>query len=292
MRIMNYPLLEISGDDLPLPLREIPEIPQKLFYRGQIFQSGENYLTVVGSRRMSHYGREVCEKLIAGLRGYPITIVSGLALGIDTIAHQSALVNGLRTIAFPGSGLDDSVLYPRSNLRLAEEILAAGGLLVSELPPKERAAPYTFPRRNRLMAGLSKATLIIEASQKSGTLITARLALDYNREVLAVPGAITWPTSFGPNWLIKDGATPITDSVDILRVFGFEPEHPATQLKLIPDDLSADETKIFNLIKNGAVSLDQLISESGLSAPAANTTLMLLELKGLIKNGGGEIGLC
>jgi DNA processing protein len=287
---MNKGIRELKPKDFPHTLLEIPEPPQKLYYQGQPFGPNENYLTVVGSRRLSHYGREVCQTLIAGLRGYPITIVSGLALGIDTIAHQAALSAGLRTIAFPGSGLDTSVLYPRSNLRLAQEILAAGGLLVSEMPPTERAAPYTFPRRNRLMAGLAKATLIIEAHEKSGTLITARLALDYNREVLAVPGAINWPNSVGPNWLIKEGATPITDSIDILRVFGFETEDKQ-QLKLNLQDLSSDEQKILKLIQSGQKNLDQIIAQSHLSAPAINTALMLLEIKGLLKNSGGEITL-
>ena len=282
---------KLTGLAIPEPLREIPEPPQTLFYQGQIFKTDENFLTVVGSRRMSHYGREVCEKLIAGLQNYPITIVSGLALGIDTVAHQSALRAKLRTIAFPGSGLDQSVLYPRSNLKLAEKIVEAGGLLISELAPTQKATPYTFPRRNRLMAGLSKATLIIEASQKSGTLITARLALDYNREVLAVPGAITWPNSFGPNYLIREGAIPITSSVDILQVFGFEPENSDQQLKLIPEDLSTDELKILKLIQAGETNIDQMIIDSKLSAPVVNTILMLLEIKGLISNKNGIISL-
>ncbi|PIP58416.1 MAG: DNA-protecting protein DprA [Candidatus Vogelbacteria bacterium CG22_combo_CG10-13_8_21_14_all_37_9] len=282
---------KLTGLAIPEPLREIPEPPQTLFYQGQIFKTDENFLTVVGSRRMSHYGREVCEKLIAGLQNYPITIVSGLALGIDTVAHQSALRAKLRTIAFPGSGLDQSVLYPRSNLKLAEEIIETGGLLISELAPTQKATPYTFPRRNRLMAGLSKATLIIEASQKSGTLITARLALDYNREVLAVPGAITWPNSFGPNYLIREGAIPITSSVDILQVFGFEPENSDQQLKLIPEDLSTDELKILKLIQAGETNIDQMIIDSKLSAPVVNTILMLLEIKGLISNKNGIISL-
>jgi len=282
---------KLTGLAIPEPLREIPEPPQTLFYQGQIFKTDENFLTVVGSRRMSHYGREVCEKLIAGLQNYPITIVSGLALGIDTVAHQSALRAKLRTIAFPGSGLDQSVLYPRSNLKLAEEIIETGGLLISELAPTQKATPYTFPRRNRLMAGLSKATLIIEASQKSGTLITARLALDYNREVLAVPGAITWPNSFGPNYLIREGAIPITSSVNILQVFGFEPENSDQQLKLIPEDLSTDELKILKLIQAGETNIDQMIIDSKLSAPVVNTILMLLEIKGLISNKNGIISL-
>ncbi len=284
------PLIKLTSTQIPTSLREIPQPPSTLYYQGTPLMERENFLTIVGSRKCSSYGRDVCESLIAGLRGFPITIVSGLALGIDTIVHRSALENNLKTIAFPGSGLDPAVLYPRSNLRLAQEIIDRGGALISESEPKEKATLYSFPKRNRLMAGISKATLIIEANQKSGTLITARLALDYNREVLAVPGAIDWPNSWGPNWLIKQGATPITESQDILAVFGLNSNH---QQKLwSTDDLDETELKIVKLLGEKSYTKDDLISAIKIPIDEANTVLMLLELKGVVKEVAGEVYLC
>jgi len=272
------------------PLLEIPEPPVALYIEGELPSPDKILLTVVGSRRLSSYGREVCTELIRGLVGQPIVIVSGLALGIDTVAHQSALATGLVTLAFPGSGLDRSVLYPASNRQLAEKIIQSGGALISEYEPDFRATPYSFPRRNRLMAGLAKATLIIEASKKSGTLITARLALDYNRDVLAVPGSIHWPNSVGPNWLIKEGATPITNSEDLLHALGLENKQAGETPSLFSElELTLAETKILALLKNGLTNRDELIERSGYSSAEAGTALMLLTLKNLIKDVAGEI---
>ena len=178
-------ITKLSG--ILAPLLEIPEPPKQLYIEGTLPPPNTVLLAVVGSRKYSSYGREACEELIAGLAGSPISIVSGLAIGMDTIAHKAALGAGLHTIAFPGSGLDRKVLHPRSNIHLAGQIVKSGGALVSEYEPTFPAAVYTFPRRNRIMAGLVKAVLVIEAGEKSGTRITARLATEYNREVLAVP---------------------------------------------------------------------------------------------------------
>lgn len=279
-------------DTVLAPLLEIPEPPVALYIDGQLPSPDKILLTVVGSRRLSSYGREVCTELIKGLAGQPIVIVSGLALGIDTIAHQSALTAGLTTIAFPGSGLDRSVLYPASNRQLAEKIIHSGGALISEYEPKFRATPYSFPRRNRLMAGLAKATLIIEASKKSGTLITARLALDYNRDVLAVPGSIHWPNSVGPNWLIKEGATPITSSKDLLQVLGLENQPTGETPSLFSElELTPAETKILLLLKNGLTDRDEIIEASGYSPAETSTALMLLTLKNLIKDTSSQLTL-
>src|SRR3989344_5297892 len=162
---MNWEIKKLTSGNFPPQLLEIPQPPKELF--------------IVGSRKYTTYGKEACEKLIEGLRGYPIVIVSGLALGIDSIAHKKALDVGLTTIAFPGSGLDPKVLYPATNAHLAERIVEAGGAVISEFEPDFRATPWSFPQRNRLMAGISDAVLVIEAEQKSGTLITSRLATEY-----------------------------------------------------------------------------------------------------------------
>ena len=187
---MGYNIRKLSEDEFPPRLLEIPEPPEHLWLAGAPLSQETVHLAVVGSRKYSAYGKEACETIIAGLSGYDITIVSGLAIGIDTIAHESALSAGLRTIAVPGSGLDVKILYPRQNVRLAERILNEGGTLLSEFEPGFKATPYSFPMRNRIMAGLAQATLVVEAGEKSGTLITARLATDYNRDVLAIPGSM------------------------------------------------------------------------------------------------------
>lgn len=209
-----------SIHDFPPQLREIPEVPEHLWLRGSLPSTNHKLLTVVGSRNISDYGHRACNLLIAGLSRHPISIVSGLALGADAAAHEAALAAGLHTIAFPGSGLDDRVLAPRTNLSLAERILAAGGALVSEYEPLKAAEPWTFPRRNRLMVGIADAVLVIEAGEHSGTLITARLAGEYNRELLVVPHEIDAPHGHGAETFLRIGATPVFRSEHILEALG------------------------------------------------------------------------
>lgn len=285
-----YEIKEIKAQDFPENLLEIPQPPKRLNFAGTLPDWSEKIcLTVVGTRRPSAYGKDVVDELISELTSLPIIIVSGLAIGIDTLAHEAALRYGLTTVAFPGSGLDPSILYPRQNLRLAEKILENGGALFSEHDSQLKAAPWTFPERNRLMAGLAKATLIIEATPKSGTLITARLALEYNREVLAIPGSIYSPQSAGPNFLIRSGATAITKADDLKEALGFMEDKDLKEKEL--PLLSPDEEKIITPLKNGPIEKDELIRQSGLSSSTANTLLVGLELKGVIKESFGEIRL-
>src|SRR3989344_2642579 len=183
-------LAQLTPNLFPRRLREIPDPTEKIYLKGTLPSEDHKWLCVVGSRKYSSYGKEVCEKLIEGLRGYPVVIVSGLALGMDAIAHRAALSAKLHCVAVPGSGLDPSVLYPATNRRLADEILKAGGVLLSEFEPNFRATAWSFPQRNRIMAGLSDAVLVIEAEKRSGTLITARLATAYHRDVFTIPGSI------------------------------------------------------------------------------------------------------
>lgn len=288
-----YPIKKLAKKEFPPALLEIPQPPKVLYLQGNLPKHDEHiFLAVVGSRKYSAYGREVCEKLIAGLAGYPIVIVSGLAMGIDAIAHQSALRAGLLTVAFPGSGLDQRVLYPSVNKQLATKILDAGGCLVSEFEPTERATIWSFPQRNRLMAGLAQATLIIEATEKSGTLITARLALDYNRDVLAVPGSIFSPSSIGTNKLIRQGATPILTSADILEALHLEVQLPSeSNQQALFADLSVPEKKVVELLKVEPLPRDEIIRQTKLSTSEGNSVLMILEIKGLIKESGGDIRL-
>jgi len=278
---------ELTDEEFPPLLREIPDVPRTLRVRGQIPDYSRKLLTIVGSRNYTPYGKEVCEKLIQGLAQYPVTIISGLAIGTDTIAHRAALSAGLPIIAIPGSGLGDTVLYPATNRGLAKDILNAGGTLLSEFADDFRATPYSFPRRNRIMAGIAHATLVIEAAQRSGTLITSRLATDYNRDVLTVPGSIFRANSYGPHMLIKKGAVPITESADILEVLGLAQEYPQTTA-INYSNLSEKEQKVMGILAN-PLPRDDLIRALNCSTTEANVLLCALELKGYIKESMGEV---
>ncbi len=275
---------KLADYEIPPQFLEIPEPPKQLYLVGEMPKEGNKLLAIVGSRKYSSYGKEVCEKLVTGLKGQPVTIVSGLALGIDSIAHRAALQNNLQTIAFPGSGLDESVLYPTSHLNLAKEIVENGGGLLSEFDPKFRATPYSFPQRNRLIAGIAHATLIIEAEKKSGTLITSRLATDYNKDVLAVPGSIFSKTSEGPHMLIRLGATPITCVNDLLEALHLEPEQQTLDFV----DCNEDELQILKLL-DSPISRDELFEQAELSIQTLNSILMMLEIKGFIQESQGLI---
>ncbi len=286
---MKNEIRKLKPEEFPPLLNEIADPPKALYLEGVLPDSNElTYLTVVGSRRATTYGRDVMEKLISGLSGYPLAIVSGLAIGTDTQAHRQALAAGLPTIAVPGSGLDRSVLHPPSNRALADEIVENGGALLSEFAPTAPAGIHTFPKRNRIMAGLAKAILVIEAGEKSGTLITSRLALDYNREVLAVPGSIISAQSYGTNSLIRQGATAITSSNEILEALGFANEETGDrQLPL----MTLDEQAIAELLSVEAIPRDEIIRQLGKSASEVSVTLAAMEIKGLIKETFGEVRL-
>lgn len=284
---MKFDLEVLAGDKIPKTLQEIPQPPKKLYIAGNFPPEGTVYLAVVGSRKATTYGKDTVRKLILGLRGYPIAIVSGLAVGIDSLSHEAALEAGLYAIGFPGSGLSKEAFFPPTSLKLAEKILDAGGCLISEFEPDLKAQYYTFPMRNRLVAGLSKAALIIEAQEKSGTLITARMALDYNREVLVVPGPINSEYSKGTNKLIRQGATPITSSDDILEALGFAVDKESKQQNLF-DDATPGEKKVLALLTE-PLPRDELIRAMKMSVAEANAALAIMEIKGLIKEELGEI---
>ena len=284
---MKFDLEILEGDKIPKILQEIPQPPKKLYMAGGFPPKDTVYLAVVGSRKATTYGKDVVRKLITGLRGYPIAIVSGLAVGIDSLSHEAALEAGLYAVGFPGSGLSKEAFFPPTSLKLAEKILDAGGCLISEFEPELKAQYYTFPMRNRLVAGLSKAALIIEAQEKSGTLITARMALDYNREVLAVPGPINSEYSKGTNKLIRQGATPITSSDDILEALGFAVDKESKQQNLF-DDATPGEKKVLGLLTE-PLPRDELIRAMKMSVAEANAALAIMEIKDLIKEELGEI---
>lgn len=278
-----YPIRTLTKADFPPLLRHIPDQPTSLNARGSLPPRDNKLLVVVGSRRYSSYGKETVMHLIGELAGYPITIISGLALGIDALAHEAALAARLHTVAVPGSGIDDSVLYPRTNFGLGQRILKAGGGLLSEFEPTFKATPWSFLKRNRIMAGMAHATLIIEAKERSGTLVTARLALDYNRELLVVPGNIFAGGSWGPHMLMRDGAAPVTGARDILDALDLKPQASArVEVK------DAGERTLLTLLED-PMDKDALIRASKLPAHEANILITSLELKGYIKENGGAI---
>lgn len=281
-----FPISELSLGDIPKQLQEIPDVPKQLYLRGNLPHENNRILTVVGSRKYSNYGKQVVGYLIDGLRGYPVSIISGLALGIDALAHEAALQAGLQTLAVPGSGLNDTVLYPRRNHNLARRILESGGGLLSEFGPTFQATTWSFPARNRIMAGLSHAVLVIEATEKSGTLITARLAVDYNRELLVVPGSIFSESTRGPHQFLKLGAIPITKADDILQILGIE--SPLKITDDVPAGLSRDETTVLQALTE-PLERDELIRRTNLPIHKANILLMQMELKGLISEIGSQI---
>lgn len=284
---MPFPLRQLPRADFPPLLREIPDCPARLFVRGAMPPPGYEFFCVVGSRACSPYGRRMTQKIILGLRGYKVAIVSGMALGIDSEAHRAALEAGLPTVAVLPSSCDDASIYPSTNKTLAARILEAGGALLSESKGPYKAAIHDFPKRNRIGAGMSRATLIVEAGEKSGTLITARLALDYNREVLAIPHELGKETGAGANRLLREGATLARSAEDVLESLGIKPRETPQQAPL-PTDLSAPEATALHALSEPLVR-DELMERAGLSAQEANVALSSLLIRGLIIERLGKI---
>lgn len=276
-------------DRLPARLRELPDRPKQLWCRGKEPDwDAYTILTFVGSRRYSEYGRLVTEKIIAELAGAPVLIVSGLALGIDEIAHRAALAAGLPAVAFPGSGLADEAIAPASNYRLAMDILAAGGALCSEFDPEQKAGRWTFPQRNRLMAGLSHGVIVIEAMEKSGTLITARLATEYNRDLFAVPGSIFRAQAAGPHRLIASGAYPVTSGEDVLKHYNLDRQTPSLVPAHEASDLNDLERAVLRALDEPR-SKGWLVEHLGKDISAISVAISALEIKGYIAETYGQI---
>lgn len=283
--MQSYEIRKLDTEEIPKQLFEIPEPPKQIFIAGNMAPEENIMLAVVGSRKYTSYGKEACEKLIAGLKGYPITIVSGLALGIDSIAHEAAMRAGLHNIAVPGSGISEQAIYPATNLNLAERIVESGGCLFSEFDPDFRATTWSFPKRNRIMAGLCKGVLIVEAEEKSGTLITAQLALDYNRDVFAVPGSIFSENASGVNRLIRNGATPIASSEQLLDALGLQVEEKENTAN---ENLTDEQKKILEFLREPC-GRDALIRKIGRSTAEATALISMMEIEGLITEEMGEI---
>lgn len=277
----------IEFEYFPRLLKEIADPPDRLCAIGDMPPEDALHLGVVGARKFTAYGKEACEKIIGGLKNSQreIVIVSGMAIGIDGIAHKAAIENNLKTIAVPGSGLDDSVLHPRSNIKLSKEIVRGGGCLVSELDWKMPAGIHTFPQRNRIIAGLSHAVLVIEAAEKSGTLITADLAIQYNRDVFAVPGSIFSENSKGTNKLIKAGGIPVSSAEDILDAFNICKNQEKENLQI---NFTPIEEQIYSALIE-PMGKDEILRKTGIPPAQANSAISMMLLNGILKQSGGEI---
>lgn len=270
--------------EFPESLKVLPDPPAFLYRRGEPLTNA-SAVAVVGSRKATPYGRQITTDLVQPLARAGVVIVSGLALGIDAMAHQATLDAGGRTIAVLGNGLDDT--FPTSHRALAREIIAKNGTVISEFPPGTPAFKQNFPIRNRIIAGLSLGTLVVEAALESGSLITARLALDYNREVFAVPGLITNPMSAGPHGLIRLGAKLVTSAADILEELALEHIIDEADTAAIVAD-SATEATLLEQLTRTPIQLDDLIRESGLDAATVTGALLLMEMKGKARNLGAN----
>ncbi len=283
----NIKILSFRDPAYPKLLLEIPKSPPLLYYKGLMNESEELCLAVVGTRKITGYGRITVPQLVEPLVDAGATIVSGMAFGIDSAAHEIAVKKNRRTIAVLGGGLDEKSLYPKHHALLAKQIIDAGGALLSEYPIGTPNFKQNFVARNRIISGLSVATLVIECDLHSGTLITASHALDQNRTLFAVPGPIYSPQSQGPNNLLKMGAKPATTAADILDDLNLKTLPTQQQNQTLFGD-SSEETALLKLISYEPILVNDLIKKSGLSAAAAGTALTFLEMKGKIRNMGGQ----
>jgi len=273
--------IEITDQEYPQILREIPDPPKKLFVRGNINWPDKPMIAVVGTRKQTAYGVQVTKQLVGAIASQAC-IVSGLAYGTDALAHKTALENGGLTWAVLGTGIDDASIYPAANRGLAWDILKSGGALISEQPPGAKPLPHHFPLRNRIIAGLSSKVVVIEAAAESGALITGKLGLDYNRDVLAVPGPITSPESRGTNQLISEGAKPVLGPSDILEI----------EIRQTVLNLTGPEEIVYKALGSGAKTVDELVLITKLTPSEINAILTLMEMQGtLVSVSGGSFAI-
>lgn len=282
-----------GDEDFPVMLSSIDAPPEMLFYRGALPQKEEKAIAIVGARKETRYGREQAEAIARGLAAHGVTVVSGLAYGVDAAAHQGALAAGGRTAAVLGSGILN--VYPKEHQSLAERMVQEGGVLMSEYGLKAAPLAFHFPFRNRLVAGLAQGTLLIEAREKSGTLITVGYALDQGKEVFCLPGSVDLQTSAVPNRLIREGARLITSAQDILDDMGWAQTPAQLAFHLAeagvgkpPEDLTKDEKKIYDALCREAMGYEDLLSASGLAPQTLNPALIMLEMKGVLESLPGK----
>lgn len=291
MEMEEVKTIDINNKNYPELLKKITNPPKVLYFRGEIFPK-ENRFAVVGARRCSSYGKQMALEIAGDLAESGLTIVSGLAPGIDTAAHQAAVERKKRTIAVLGTGMDNKSIYPRENLKLAEEILENNGCLISEYPPGTPGSKFTFPQRNRIISGLSLGVLVVEAKEKSGALITADWARKQQRKIFAVPGNVHSLNSKGCHFLIKRGAKLTENAYDVLRELNSLKElnlpHLTSEAKQKPGE-TKEENLILEALKEESLYVDKIIEKTNLPAPIVAGTLANLEIQGKVKNLGGNI---
>ncbi len=286
----NIGKITIRDKDYPASLKEISDPPKELYIKGKIIPQDKVAVGVVGTRKYTPYGKQVTFDIVGKLARLGITIVSGLARGIDTFAHQAALESNGRTIAVLGSGLDKASFFPPPNYYLGEKI-SQQGAVISEYPIGVHGTKFTFPQRNRIISGLSLGVVVVEAPKESGALITAALALEQNREVFAVPGSIYEKNSIGTNRLIKMGAKLVIDVEDILEELNLSHLLTTEKKKIKPDN--KEEEIILSVLSAQPTHIDEIIKKSSLTPGIVNSTLMILELKKAVRNlGKGNYVLC
>jgi DNA processing protein len=287
---MEFPIKEITIEDKKYPelLKKIADPPAKLYYRGNADLFNTFCFGVVGTRKITSYGREATAHIVSGLAETGWTIVSGLAMGVDAIAHQTALDTGLPTIAVLGSTIDDKGIHPQSNFNLSQEILKNDGLIISEYRNSSEIRRQNFAIRDRIISGLSKGVLIIEGAERSGSLVTARSAADQNRDVFAVPGNIFSAVSKGTNMLIKTGAKMVTSADDILEEYGKNLQLKIENNNNISTKDPAELAILAILDEKGELSADEMIRMSGLETSKILAGISMLELKNKIKKRNGK----
>ncbi len=278
---LGLTVLTIADPRYPRPLAETADPPPLLYVRGDADLLSAPSVAVVGTRRATSYGLRAAHEVTSALVRAGLVVVSGLAYGIDACAHRACLEAGGKTVAVMAAGLDE--VYPTANRSLAERIVAGGGAWVSEFPPKVPPLKQHFPFRNRIIAGLTQGTVVIEAAPESGALLTAKLALEANREVFAVPGSIYAPESRGTNELIAAGAHAVLEAADVLKEFGLEERSAAPR-----EPLTEPEAALFSLIPEAGVTADELVRQTGQGVGTVVALLTVLELKGYVRNQGGQ----
>jgi DNA processing protein len=278
-------IIEITDSRYPEPLKKIKNPPQKLYFKGNwdpaLFS---NCLTVVGSRRRTTYGQTITNQLVTKLASAGITIISGFMYGIDADAHLTSVDSGCKTIAVMPCGIN--VIHPAYQKNLYHQILDNNGLIISELPDNHPPAVWTYPRRNRIMAALSKATLVVEAAPKSGTLITARYAKEFSKKIFAVPGPLTSKNSLGTAHLIKEGAQIVTAADDILGFYRLEAKQQNKKIKT--NEVNSLENKIIAALQREPQEPDQLSRALGISISELSKTISLMEIKSILFKDRGK----
>ncbi len=286
-RKINY--ISLIDKEYPAKLKQIKNPPIILYSKGKVDLNSEHkFLAIVGTRRLTSYGKSITELFSGKLAEQGLVIVSGLAIGVDSVAHSACLDSKGTTIAVLGNGVD--ICVPAENQKTYDRILENGGMIISELPPGEPPSVGSFPSRNRIVAGISDGILVTEGAQDSGSLITANFGLDFKRKVFAVPGPITSSLSAAPLKLIEKGAKLVVAPEDIVRELGIKPSELNMSKKTFKN-LSLEEKKIIELIENEALNFDEILKDLNIDSSKLATILSMMEIKGLIKNAGGKFSL-